>query len=73
MIDLRDLMAQTNMKSGYLSVKVFLPINNESHAPIVVLTNSAVVLPRAITPGASAYLASKLTQLKVMSSSLGTA
>ncbi len=46
--------------------KVFLPTANPSHAAILGMTTGTSGLPPAMLPGLSAYISSKLAQVKLL-------
>ena len=48
------------------TVKAFLPTANPSRAAIIGVTTSIIALPPANLPGLSAYIGSKLAQVKVL-------
>jgi NAD(P)-dependent dehydrogenase (short-subunit alcohol dehydrogenase family) len=49
-----------------LTAKAFLPSANPSHAAILGVTTGASALPPAMLPGLSAYVSSKLAQVKFL-------
>jgi NAD(P)-dependent dehydrogenase (short-subunit alcohol dehydrogenase family) len=59
-------LSQTNVKGAMITAKAFLPTANPSHAAILGVTTGASALPSAILPGLSAYIGSKLAQVKFL-------
>lgn len=57
---------QTNVKGTMISVKAFLPTANPSHAAILGVTTGGTSMPPAMLPGLSAYISSKLAQVKLL-------
>lgn len=58
--------SQTNVKGTMVTAQAFLPTANASHATILGVTTGTVGLPPAMLPGLSAYISSKLAQVKVL-------
>ena len=60
------LTPQTNVKGPMLAAKAFLATANKSHATILGVTTGTSGLPPAMLPGLSAYISSKLAQVKML-------
>lgn len=57
---------QINVKGAMIITQMFLPTANPSHATILGVTTGAASLPPAMLPGLSAYISSKLAQVKFL-------
>ncbi|KAL9120136.1 MAG: hypothetical protein Q9187_003306 [Circinaria calcarea] len=57
---------ETNVKGTMITTKTFLPTANPSHATILGVTTGMTGLPPAMLPGLSAYISSKLAQVKFL-------
>lgn len=55
---------QTNTKGTFLAVHTFLPTANKAKATVLALTTGTSAMPAARLPGMSAYMTSKLAQIK---------
>jgi NAD(P)-dependent dehydrogenase (short-subunit alcohol dehydrogenase family) len=49
-----------------IAAKAFLPTANPAHAAIIGLTSGFMTLPPPALPGVSAYMSSKLAQVRVL-------
>lgn len=58
--------SQTNVKGTMVAAQAFLPTANPSHATILGVTTGTVGLPPAMLTGISAYISSKLAQVKFL-------
>lgn len=65
-LHLADSTQQTNVKGTMTPAKVFLPTANPSGAVIIGVTTGTSGLPPAMLPGLSAYISSKLAQVKFL-------
>jgi NAD(P)-dependent dehydrogenase (short-subunit alcohol dehydrogenase family) len=61
-----DSPQQTNVKGTMTAAKVFLRTANSSGAVIIGVTTGMSGLPPAMFPGLSAYISSKLAQVKFL-------
>lgn len=61
-----DVAYQTNTKGTMMTAKAFLPTANSSHSSIIGVTTGASALPPAMLPGISAYIGSKVAQIKFL-------
>ncbi|XDG10329.1 hypothetical protein ABKA04_009944 [Annulohypoxylon sp. FPYF3050] len=59
-------ITQTNVKGTFLAIKSFVPTANPSHATVLALTSGMTAAPVKNFPNLSAYMTSKLAQVKVM-------
>ncbi|PSS10967.1 hypothetical protein M430DRAFT_61331 [Amorphotheca resinae ATCC 22711] len=57
---------ETNVKGTMTAANVFLPTANPTHAALLGLTTGTVSLPTVMLPGLSAYISSKLAQVKLL-------
>ncbi|CAN8097826.1 unnamed protein product [Discula destructiva] len=57
---------ETNTKGTFLAVHSFLPTANKAKATVLALTTGTSAMPAARLPGMSAYMTSKLAQIKLI-------
>lgn len=57
---------QTNVKGTMTTAKAFLATANPSHAAVLGVTTGVSALPPVMLPGLSAYISSKLAQVKFL-------
>jgi short-subunit dehydrogenase len=65
-LTLLPITHQTNVKGTMTAANVFLPTANPTHAALLGLTTGTVSLPTVMLPGLSAYISSKLAQVKLL-------